>query len=167
MLAWSLDRAVPKQLGAVNDKLHTPVRGILLCAVTGEIALFALIQIPQASLLGALLAQIAAFIVVSIAGIVFPYRLKSVWEGGGGRRIFGVPAVALAGIGGVVALGVLMGEFILNSSISATFAVTRALSLEFMSGVVVLGAIWYVVAWRLNARKGVNLSLAYREIPPE
>ena len=76
--------------------------------MTGEIALFALVQIPQASLLGALLAQIAAFIVVSIAGIVFPYRLKAVWESGGGRRIVGVPAVTLAGIGGVIALGGLM-----------------------------------------------------------
>ena len=124
-------------------------------------------QIPQASLLGALLAQILAFIVVSIAGIVFPYRLKAVWESGGGRRIFGIPAVALAGAGGVIALGVLMGEFVFNSSISATFAVTRHLSLEFMIGAVVLGAIWYAVAWRLNSRKGVNLGLAYREIPPE
>ena len=34
-------------------------------------------------------------------------------------------------------------------------------------GVLVAGAIWYVVAWRLNSRKGVNLGLAYREIPPE
>jgi hypothetical protein len=75
--------------------------------------------------------------------------------------------VALAGAGGVIALGVLMGEFIFNSSISATFAVTRHLSLEFMVGAVVLGAIWYAVAWRVNARKGVNLGLAYREIPPE
>ncbi len=167
MLAWSLDRVVPKQLGHVSDTYHTPIRAILLCAVTGEVALFALVQIPQASLLGALLAQIAAFIVVSIAGILFPYRLKAVWESAGGRRILGIPAVTLAGIGGVIALGVLMGEFVFNSSISATFAVTRALSLEFMSGVIVLGAIWYVVAWRLNARKGVNLALAYREIPPE
>jgi amino acid transporter len=167
MLAWSLDRVVPKQLGHVNDTFHTPIKAIVLCAVTGEIALFALVQIPQASLLGALLAQILAFIVVSIAGIVFPYRLKAVWESGGGRRIFGIPAVAVAGAGGVIALGVLMGEFIFNSSISATFAVTRHLSLEFMTGAVVLGAIWYAVAWRLNARKGVNLGLAYREIPPE
>ena len=58
MLAWSLDRTVPQQLGEVNDKYHTPVKAILLCAVTGVIALIALVQIPQASLLGALLAQI-------------------------------------------------------------------------------------------------------------
>ncbi len=167
MLAWSLDRVVPRQLGDVNDNFHTPIKAILICAVTGEIALFALVQIPQASLLGALLAQIAAFIVVSVAGIVFPYRLKAVWESGGGRRIFGIPAVMLAGVGGVIALGVLLAEFVFNSSISATFAVTRRLSLEFMIGAIVLGAIWYAAAWSINKRKGVNLALAYREIPPE
>lgn len=167
MLAWSLDRVVPKQLGSVNDRFHTPIKAILICAVTGEIALFALVQIPEASLLGALLAQIAAFIVVSIAGIVFPYRLKAVWESGGGRRIAGVPAVTLAGIGGVIALGGLMIVFIFNSSVSAAFAVTRRLSLEFMIGAIVIGAIWYAAAWQLNKNKGVNLALAYREIPPE
>jgi amino acid transporter len=167
MLAWSLDRVVPRKLGEVNDTFHTPVKAILLCAVTGEIALFALVQIPQASLLGALLAQIAAFIVVSLAGIVFPFRLRAVWESGGGRRIAGIPAVTLAGIGGVIALGGLMLMFVLDSSISATFAVTRRLSLEFMIGAVALGVIWYALAWWLNSRKGVNMRLAYREIPPE
>jgi amino acid transporter len=167
MLAWSLDRVVPRKLGEVNDTFHTPVKAILLCAVTGEIALFALVQVPQASLLGALLAQIAAFIVVSLAGIVFPFRLRAVWESGGGRRIAGIPAVTLAGIGGVIALGGLMLMFVLDSSISATFAVTRRLSLEFMIGAVLLGVIWYALAWWLNSRKGVNMRLAYREIPPE
>ena len=167
MLAWSLDRLVPRQLGEVNDRFHTPVKAIVLCGITGEIALIALIQVPQASLLGALLAQILAFIVVSIAGAAFPYRLPAIWESGGGRRIGGVPAVTLAGIGGVVALGGLMLLFILNNTINSTFAVTRGISLWFMTSVVVLGAIWYAVAWTVNRNKGVDLALAYREIPPE
>ena len=33
--------------------------------------------------------------------------------------------------------------------------------------VLVIGAIWYLVAWQVNKNKGVNLALAYREIPPE
>src|SRR6266849_6566434 len=69
MLAWGLDRSGPQALGRVSDRVHTPVTAIVFCTVTGELALLALINIPQASLLGALLAQIAAFILVSAAGI--------------------------------------------------------------------------------------------------
>jgi amino acid transporter len=167
MLAWSLDRTVPRQLGEVDDRTHTPVKAILLCAVTGVIALVCLVQIPKASLLGALLAQICAFILVSLAGVVFPYRLRQIWEGGGGRRILGVPAVTLAGLGGVIALGGLMIMFIADDTVNATFAATRGLSLKFMIGVVVVGAIWYAVTWAINRSRGVDLSLAYREIPPE
>jgi amino acid transporter len=167
MLAWSLDGAVPKKLGAVNEKTHTPVNAIIFCIITGEIALMALINLPNASLLGALLAQIVAFIVVSFAGVVFPYRLKSVWEGGGGRRLLGIPTITLAGIGGVVALGGLMIMFITNPAINATFAVTRRISLQFMIGVILIGIVWYFSAKTINKNKGIDVSLAYKEIPPE
>ena len=167
MLAWSLDRTVPPGVGKVSDRWHTPVRAIAFCTVTGEIALVALVTVAQASLLGALLAQILAFIVVSLAGIAFPFRVRDVWESAGGRRLLGVPAVTLAGIGGVVVLGALLLLFILNSTVNATFAVTRRLSLGFMIGVVVAGVLWYAAAWLLNRSRGVDLGLAYREIPPE
>jgi amino acid transporter len=167
MLAWSLDRTVPEQLGEVSERFRTPVKGIVFCVITGELALILLTNVANASLLGALLAQIVAFIVVSIAGAVFPYRLTSVWESAGGRRVFGIPVVTLAGVGGFVALSGLMLAFIFNNQINQTFAVTRALSLYFMVGVIVVGALWYVGALMINRRKGVDLALAFREIPPE
>ncbi len=167
MLAWGLDRSGPQALGRVNDRVHTPVVAIVFCTVTGELALLALINIPQASLLGALLAQIAAFILVSAAGIAFPYRLKDIWEAAGGRRLLGVPAVALAGAGGVIFLGALLVLFIADKSISAQFAVTAHLSVEFMLGVLAAGVLWYIGAVLYNRRRGVNLNLTYKEIPPE
>jgi amino acid transporter len=167
MLAWSLDRTVPKALGDVNDRLHTPVKGIVLATLTGEVALVVLTVNANASLLGALLAQILAFIVVSIAGIVFPYRLKDVWQSAGGRRIAGIPAVTLAGIGGVLVLGGMLGIFLFNNSVSTTFAVTRRESLFFMIGVVLVGVVWYWGAWLYNRSRGVDLGLVYREIPPD
>ncbi|MEA2634323.1 MAG: basic amino acid/polyamine antiporter, family [Chloroflexota bacterium] len=167
MLAWALDRTVPKKLGDVSERFHTPVAGIVLATITGEIALVALVVNSQASLLGALLAQIAAFILVSIAGIVFPYRLKSVWQSAGGGRLFGVPTVTLAGIGGVIVLGAFAYEFLFNSVINATFAVTRQLSLEFMIGVPIIGIIWYAAAYFINKSRGIDLALAYKELPPE
>jgi len=167
MLAWAVDRMVPAPIGDVSDRFHSPVKAIVFCTVTGTLALIALVAVPQASLLGALLAQIAAFILVSIAGIVFPFRLRHVWESAGGHRILGIPTVTLAGIGGVIVLGALMLMFIFNSTINSTFGVTARLSLSFMIGVIVIGIVWYVVAYFLNRSQGVDVSLAYREIPPE
>jgi amino acid transporter len=167
MLAWALDRTVPKRLGDVSERFHTPVNGIVLSTITGEIALIALVVNSQASLLGALLAQIAAFILVSIAGIVFPYRLKSTWESAGRGRIFGIPTVTLAGLGGVIVLGGFLYEFLFNSVVNATFAVTRQLSLIFMISVPIIGIVWYAAAWYVNRQRGINLALAYRELPPE
>ena len=67
----------------------------------------------------------------------------------------------------MLVLGSLMLMFILNSTINSTFGVTSRLSLSFMIGVVVLGIIWYVVAYFLNRNQGIDLGLTYREIPPE
>ena len=167
MLAWSLDRMVPSKLGDVSDKYHTPVKAIVFATITGEVALLALIVIPQASLLGALVAQLLAFIVVSIAGVVFPYRLPDVWRSAGGRRVLGVPAVTLAGLGGVVVLGTMMVMFVFNQTLNGAFGVTRDISLIVMSTVVGLGILWYVGARMYNRSRGFDISLAYREIPPE
>jgi amino acid transporter len=167
MLAWAVDRMIPAPLGDVSERFHSPVKAIIFCTVTGTLALIALVTVPQASLLGALLAQIAAFILVSIAGIAFPYRLRHVWESAGGHKLFGIPSVTLAGIGGAIVLGSLMLIFIFNSTINSTFGVTARLSLSFMIGVIVVGIIWYVATYFLNRVRGVDIGLAYREIPPE
>jgi amino acid transporter len=167
MLAWAVDRMIPAPMGDINERFHSPVKAIVFCTITGTLALIALVAFPQASLLGALLAQIAAFILVSIAGIFFPYRLRHVWEAAGGHKILGIPSVTLAGIGGVIVLGSLMLLFIFNSTINSTFGVTARLSLSFMIGVVVVGILWYIGAYFLNRNRGVDVSLAYREIPPE
>lgn len=167
MLAWSLDRMVPSQFGDVSDKYHTPVKAIVFATITGEVALLALITIPEASLLGALVAQLVAFIIVSLAGVVFPYRLPEVWQSAGGRRVLGVPAVTLAGLGGVVVLVGIMVMFVSNQTLSGAFGVTRDISLIVMSTVVGLGILWYIGARMFNRSRGLDVSLAYREIPPE
>ena len=78
-----------------------------------------------------------------------------------------MPAVTLAGIGGVIALGAPADPVHLQQVHQRPFAVTRALSLEFMIGVVVVGVLWYIGAYLVNRRRGIDLNLAYKEIPPE
>jgi amino acid transporter len=57
--------------------------------------------------------------------------------------------------------------FIVDKSISSEFAVTAHLSVEFMLGVIASGVLWYIGAVLYNKRRGVNLNLTYKEIPPE
>ena len=67
----------------------------------------------------------------------------------------------------MIFLGALLVLFIVNKSISTEFAVTAHLSVEFMLGVIAAGVLWYIGALLYNKRRGVNLNLTYKEIPPE
>jgi APA family basic amino acid/polyamine antiporter len=167
MLAASLDRMIPSALGDVDERTHSPRNAIILCTIAGELSILGLIAIPQASLLGALMAQIIAYIIVSIAGIVFPYRMKDVWQAGGGRTIAGLPSIAVAGVVAVIVLGGQLFLFVTNNDINSFFGVTRDISLMVAGVVIGTGVLWYVAAWFYNRSRGVDTNLVYRAIPPD
>src|SRR2546421_5665598 len=54
-----------------------------------------------------------------------------------------------------------------HTPVNATFAVTRELSLKFMIAVPIIGVVWYLAAYFVNRSRGIDLALAYRELPPE
>jgi amino acid transporter len=167
LMAWSLDRTMPESLSDVSEKRHTPVKAIVLTTVTGEIGLVVLLAWQSASLLGALLAQLVVLAIVCIAGVAFPWRLPDVWRSAGARRILGVPTVALAGgVGAVLMIGLIV-LMVTNSTLVNVYGATHRLSLYVTCGVLVAGALWYAGAWAVNRRRGIDLSLAYKEIPPE
>jgi amino acid transporter len=167
MLAASLDRMIPSALGAVDERTHSPRNAIILCTIAGELSILALIAIPQASLLGALMAQIIAYLIVSVAGILFPYRMKDVWQASGGRTVAGIPLIVLAGIAGVIVLGGQLFLFVTNNDINGFFGVTRDISLLVAAVVIGTGVLWYIGAWIYNRNRGVDTNLVYRAIPPD
>jgi amino acid transporter len=167
MLAASLDRMIPSALGEVDERTHSPRNAIILCTIAGELSILGLIAIPQASLLGALMAQIIAYIIVAIAGIVFPYRMRDVWKASGGRTVFGIPSIAVAGAAAVVVLGGQLFLFITNNDINSFFGVTRDISLMVAGIVIATGIIWYLGAWYYNRGRGIDTNLVYRSIPPD
>jgi len=131
------------------------------------LSILALIAIPQASLLGALMAQIIAYLIVSVAGILFPYRMKDVWQASGGRTVAGIPLIVLAGIAGVIVLGGQLFLFVTNNDINGFFGVTRDISLLVAAIVIGTGVLWYIGAWIYNRNRGVDTNLVYRAIPPD
>jgi APA family basic amino acid/polyamine antiporter len=167
MLAASLDRMIPSALGEVDERTHSPRNAIILCTIAGELAILGLITIPEASLLGALMAQIIAYLIVAVAGILFPYRMKDVWEAGGGRAIAGIPAIVLAGVAAVIVLGGQLFLFVTNNDVNSFFGVTRDISLLVAAIVIGTGVLWYLAAYMYNRSRGVDTNLVYRAIPPD
>jgi amino acid transporter len=167
MLAGALDRMVPGPLGEVDERFHSPRNAIIVCTVGGELAILALIAIPQASLLGALLAQLIAYIIVGIAGIIFPFRMRDVWKAAGGRQVAGIPLISIAGLAAVVVLGAMMFNWITNDTINGFFGVTRDISLMVTAFVVGTGVLWYLGAWYFHRSRGFDTTLVYKAIPPE
>jgi amino acid transporter len=163
MLAWSFDRVTPPKLADVSDKYHTPVYGIIICAVMGEVSLVILTFVAQASLLSALVAQVVAYMLVAIAGILFPYRLKDVYESSIKKEFFGIPTITISGIGMFIFLALMLYYFLKYSA----FGANSPLSLAICTIIFLAGAIYYYVYGLIQKKKGIDISLAYKQIPPE
>ena len=109
------------------------------------------------------MAQVIAYILVSLAGIVFPYRLRDVYQSSGPRSVFGVPLVTVAGLGGLIFLLIVLAMFI----IFPVFGATGTLSLIVTFSIFFIGAVWYFAARYIQRGRGIDIGLAMKEIPPE
>jgi amino acid transporter len=163
MLAWSFDRVTPEKLGYVSDRYHSPVYGLVLCGVMGEVALIILTFVAQASLLSALVAQILAFMLVAIAGIIFPYKMKDVYNASVKREIFGIPLITISGIGMFLFLGLMLYYFLKYSA----FGANSPVSIGICAIIIVSGIIYYYVYKAIQKKNNIDTSLAYKVIPPE
>jgi amino acid transporter len=179
LLAWSLDGLMPRRLSEVSETRHTPTVAIIVVAFLGWFSLFmytiGIGGFRIATLYG-IFGWILSFLLCAIAAIVFPYRLKAVFDSSPVNwRVAGIPLMSIVGLIATVTL--LIVEYIWWSDpingLSGTPATFESLGIwpytmwAVTLGVLVSGAIWYVVARAVQARRGVRIDQAFAEIPPE
>jgi amino acid transporter len=164
MLAYSFDRMAPESMGAVNEKTHTPVKAIIFTVIMGLVAIVVILVWKQASILSSMMAQIFGYLVLSVAAIVFPYKMPKLWQSQtSARKLFGIPLVVITGILSVLFIGV-MGYFF---GFYPVFGANTPLSLIAVGVTIVVPIIYYLVYRAVQKSKGINVDLAYKEIPPE
>ncbi len=187
LFGYSFDRVIPTRVADVNERFHTPVKGILVAAIGGEVFLAFLSGIFGGSFSAGSSANLAfslysyaglaavgvTFTVVSISAILFPYRRKSLYETSCPvkRRILRVPVISWLGI---VALAYTLGTFLYYSSqYQFYFGAGSTLANDYYPflGVVAamfIGAIvWFYVARWYRNKSGIPFDKAFQEIPPE
>jgi APA family basic amino acid/polyamine antiporter len=170
MLAASIDRVLPQKISYVNDKTHSPLVALLISAVGSEIFLYLVIY--QSGLLSyfstAGLATQIAYIMISLTAILLPFRKKDVFEKSpaGKFKIGRVPLLSILGMIALVVNLFIAWIFIFGPPLG-TLSVSTSSSIEFVAGIFVACLLIYLLSWSIRKSRGIDLKLAFAEIPPE
>jgi basic amino acid/polyamine antiporter, APA family len=171
LFAYSFDRVVPAKFSEVSERFHTPIYSIALLTVIAIIfvALSNLTSFFGTYLLNTTDGYIFSAIIVSIAAINFPYgKAKSVFQNAPGivkARIGKVPVLVIVGGVSLVAFVYALYAGLTTPAIGgpiSPYSFIFGLLIPFAFPVVV-----YYASRSYHRSRGVDIDLAFKEIPPE
>jgi amino acid transporter len=161
LLAQSFDRFLPSRISSVSPRFGSPILALVVSLVL-TVVLVGLAAFNYGGglfggltgLFGAILASMIYFIFVGLAAAVHGAR-KEV----GSTKI----ALILAGILNVGVFGFLSYQFVTYPKVWSLTSLTYGfIILSIIAGIVIyFGSSWY------NKKRGIDISLAYKELPPE
>jgi amino acid transporter len=166
MLAWSLDRLAPAKLAEVSERYHSPVNALVVIFGLGVVT-SAFYAYGKLSVLSGTVGITASMIVVAIAGVLFPYRNREAWEASpAAGRTLGMPTITLVGLVSLPLLA-LIEWALLEDVNSGTSIDGNPRILTYAIGIFLIGLPLYYLIRAFQRTRGINVDLAYKEIPPE
>jgi basic amino acid/polyamine antiporter, APA family len=168
LFAWSVDRILPDAVTNVDRRFHSPWVATLIVIVASEILLVLYVftdffqQVSNYIVLYSI-----AFWVTSFAAILLPYRRPEIYNAAPDfvrRTVGGVPVLLLFGIGNLVLFTLVLYSAFKLPAFSGPTGTDAVL---FVVGIYVAGVVVYVAARALQKRRGIDIDLAYKEIPPD
>ncbi|HZW85805.1 MAG TPA: hypothetical protein VFE91_07900, partial [Nitrososphaerales archaeon] len=156
LLAQSFDRFLPARLSYVSPKLGSPViaHAVDLIVAVGLIALATYLFGSFSALFSAILASMVYFVFIGLAASTHAFR----HEKGGARVLLGIAGLASAGVFGFISYQYLT---------SPTFAFFNNINEAYLIGTLIAGAVIYLASRAYHKGKGMDISLNYKELPPE
>ncbi|AWR97437.1 amino acid permease [Acidianus sulfidivorans JP7] len=156
VFALSFDRVLPEKFSQVNNYgspvyAHVLDLGIMLLLLLIPVfSTEAAVSLYGATILGALY-----FLIVSAAGAFYGIRNK-------------IPILSIASIISAIYFAFLTYEagvnpiFGFNSTVDG-IPITKI----FVISVIAIGILVYLASWYMNKKKGIDISMSFKEIPPE
>ncbi len=169
MIAWSFDRLVPSQLGYVSRRFHTPVVAIGI-GTAGSIAFMWLIAFHGIALLTLIEALLVIWGTALAAAIVFPWTGKRFFNASPAKahRIAGLPLMSVAG---ALSTAFFVFVFVLlwrdDNAAGPLLGAAHRTELWIVVGALVAGTAWYIGNMIYRRRQGVDIELAFKQIPIE
>jgi len=170
LLAWSFDRLAPAALGDVSEKFHTPVKASIFIGALGMIAViwYALAPAYLASYIAMIPQIVTCFMLTSIAAMIVPFRkkMRSVYDASpvSKYKIGPIPLITISGIIYFILLVTLLYYFIINP----LYGGWNIPSLIVAAIAYITCVIYYfAVKYYRKKKEGIDISLAFKELPPE
>jgi basic amino acid/polyamine antiporter, APA family len=168
LFAWSFDRIMPAAFTKVDSRFSSPWVATLVIVAGIEVllALYVFTTFFQ-NITNYTAIFSVAFWLASWAAILLPYRRRDLFEAAppsARRQVLGVPVMALVGVGNLVLYTLsLIGvfKFPAFSGPNGTRAILFVVAI-YLSGIVI-----YALSSQIQLRRGVDLALIYKELPPE
>jgi APA family basic amino acid/polyamine antiporter len=170
VFAHAFERVLPARLATVNPRTHSPVAATLLVLafMLGFQALYVFSSLDLVAYLA--VSALLAFVVwgsVGIAGAVFPFRQRAMYEASPIKReLLGVPVLSIVGTLAAVLMAVYL-VVLVDSKYSSVLGATAHDPLVALAVVVVMFAAIWIVAWLHSRRAGLSIARASGELPPE
>ncbi|HEX7301007.1 MAG TPA: APC family permease [Solirubrobacteraceae bacterium] len=167
MLAWSFDGVMPKWLGDVDPRTSNPVNATLVTYASAIFLLALYAFTPWFTVVTALLGFAVTFFITCVAGIVFPYRRRELFEASqGGTRFAGVPVLSIAGAAGALGIAAIAVILVRDPSSGTNWPANKG-QIYGIVAAFVAAALIYFVSTALQRRRGVDIGVAYRALPRE
>ncbi len=170
MIAWSFDRIAPDRLGGVSERYNTPTLAIWL-STAGSIVFMWFIAFQAIALLTLIEALTIVWGTAMVAAVVFPRTRPDLFKASPAseQRLFGLPLMSITGAIAAVFMVVVLIMLWNDPNAAGPLFSADLIRGEFwlLVAVVVLGVGWYVGAKAYRRRQGIDISLAFKQIPIE
>lgn len=163
----AFDRLLPNWTTEVSERTHSPVIATTISAI--GITIFGVLSIYTSVLSvfrNIILIFAGIWVISSLGAALLPYRRRDLYAASPKvfKPIFGLPAVTVVG-----AISAVLSAFLLylaasKPQISGGY---DAGSIATLAAVVLLGPACYVMSRLAMRRRGIDISLAMQELPPE
>ena len=167
MFAWSFDRIMPARLSYVDPRTHSPVVaiGIVTILAIASTAIYAFTD--WFSTLSVLLGLSLTLLVTAVGGIVLPFRQRAMVENSPyGGKLAGIPVVSIVASLALVGFGLAVAVLLWDEGSGASLSANPG-KLWLALGVYAVAFALYFISTAARRRQGIDLSLTYRELPPE
>ena len=167
LFAWSFDRLLPDRIAEVNPRTHSPVNAMVVITIVSLVSV-AIVGFNQSlTFIVGLLGLTWTYIAVAVAGIFFPSRQRDVFEASPyNGRIGGIPVLSVVSALSLVGMAILAWILLVDQNSGTSWSLNQDRVLLGVA-VWVVGLVAYYVIRALQKSRGVDVDLAYREIPPE